>query len=134
MHDVKCEFLLDAVAALPSLDSRSGRARDNFTVIEGDDIGRALNVHEPLVDSGDDAVRDDRDFDGLEMAQGKTPVGRRFRAVIKGGSGEFSQPRHPEEHRALAIVDLDRQAAETGGTVERAEGSGVCCLSVRPSG
>ena len=134
MNDIKCQLLVHAVPVAPRVGDGGLGAGHDFAMLEGDDIRGAREVHEALVHRGDDPVGNDGDLDFLDRAEGKAPVGGTFPAVLEGEAGEVAEPGQADAHGPLAIVNLNAQAAETGGTLGRGAGSGVPVFSVRDSG
>jgi len=134
MNDVKGHLVVHAAAVLRGVPRRGLGARDNLPVREGNHVRRPRNVHEPFVDPGDDTVRDDGDLDFAEPAQGKLAVAGMIPAFFQRQGSKAAEPGHVKSHGTLSILDVNAQAAETGGTEGRGEGTGVWCRSVRASG
>lgn len=133
MDDIKGQFLVHTVAILPGINGGRLGTGDDLAMLESDHVRGAGDVHEALVDVGDHPIGDDSYLDLLDLAEGKTPISRVFPAFFEGDTGQAAQPGEAHLHGALAVMDLDVQAAETGGAVERAAGSGVSRRSLRES-
>lgn len=133
MNDVEGQFAVHTVAVLPGIERGGLCAGHDLAMLKGDDVRGAGDVHETPVHIGDDPVGNDGDLDLVQGAQGKTAVGGMAAASFEGVRGELAQPWQAEAHGALAIVDVDAQAAETGGTVGREVGIGVSRRSERDS-
>ena len=134
MDDVKGQFVVQGIPEARSVERGRLDAHHDLTMLEGDHIRGAGDIHESLVDIRDDPIRNDGNLHFRQRVQRKTAIRGMWRALLQRDPGQAAQPGQSHAKRALAIEDADFQAAETGGTVDREDGSGVSRLSERSSG
>src|SRR5437879_5157399 len=63
VNDVKRQLVIESLGKTRGVALRGVRADDDFAMLEGDDIGRARNAHELLVNARDFFVGNNRDLD-----------------------------------------------------------------------
>jgi hypothetical protein len=107
MNDIEGQFLVDGVAELGCLARGGLGADDDFAMLKGDDVGRPRDVHKALVDVGDDPIRDDGDFDLVELLQGKLTISGILPAFFQRQGGETPEPGQAHRDGALAVLKVD---------------------------
>jgi len=97
VNKVSEELAGEGFPVFAGLTEGDGGTDDNFPVVEGNDVGRAIDVHEVLVDAGAGFVIDEGDLQRGEQGErsvrtggvGKGEVGGLVGDVFEGGQPAF---------------------------------------------